>query len=276
MLAEASASTPVVMQGPGWGPSVTYLERTLSPLLSGLDLRHYPVRNTPGGFRVDEVNAQAIDKLAADLESVRAGLGAERLAIVGHSHGALIALGYAIRYPERTAALVLLGPSLVPVGSSPCAAELLERFRGDPLRRDAVAAWEKTPARGGVDLDDRALARWMRATAPLNFYDLDALAAFQLAMRDAPVPSAVALQGVAPEPEAWLRSKLGDVRAPTLVVVGREDFLTPPDAAAEVATGVGGDLVVVDRAGHNPWIERPRAVAGPIRAFLALHAGALS
>jgi pimeloyl-ACP methyl ester carboxylesterase len=109
----------------------------------------------------------------------------------------------------------------------------------------------------------------MRATAPLNFFDLEAMRHFQRALRDIPAPRAQTFARTPAKPEEWIGRGLSSVVAPTLVVVGRFDFVTPIDAAVEVANAIAGTrLVVIDHAGHNPWAERPRAVAQAIRSFL--------
>ena len=262
-------SVRVVVQAPGWGPSGEYLERTLTPLLPGLNPHHYPVRNTPGGEETSAPDSQAAEQLAADLEAERLKLGVDRLAIIGHSHGSVTALAYAVRYPARVAALVLLGPSLVSPSSTPMAAELLRQFSEDPDRRPAMEWLANTPRSVAARGDDRALARWMRATAPLNFFDLNAMREFHGALRDMPAPRAQTLARTPAEPEEWIGRGLSSVVTPTLVVVGRFDFVTPVDAAVEVVNAIAhARLLVVDHAGHNPWAERPQAVARAIRGFL--------
>ncbi|MEP6686907.1 MAG: alpha/beta fold hydrolase [Gemmatimonadales bacterium] len=56
---------------------------------------------------------------------------------------------------------------------------------------------------------------------------------------------------------------------PTLVVVGEEDVLTPPDAARRMAALIpGARLVVIPGAGHVPPLERPSETTAEIREFL--------
>ncbi|HUR95207.1 MAG TPA: alpha/beta fold hydrolase [Gemmatimonadales bacterium] len=56
---------------------------------------------------------------------------------------------------------------------------------------------------------------------------------------------------------------------PTLVIVGEEDALTPPDGARRLAAGIpGARLVVVPGAGHVPPLERPTETTAAILDFL--------
>jgi pimeloyl-ACP methyl ester carboxylesterase len=65
------------------------------------------------------------------------------------------------------------------------------------------------------------------------------------------------------------RPGLAAIRCPTLVLVGADDVLTPPDRAAEIAAGVpGARLVTVPRCGHLAAIERPEAVTAALVELL--------
>jgi pimeloyl-ACP methyl ester carboxylesterase len=65
------------------------------------------------------------------------------------------------------------------------------------------------------------------------------------------------------------RPMLSSIRAPTLVLVGEDDELTPPDRAAEMAQGIpAARLVSVPHCGHLSTLERPREVTGALLAWL--------
>jgi pimeloyl-ACP methyl ester carboxylesterase len=65
------------------------------------------------------------------------------------------------------------------------------------------------------------------------------------------------------------RPFLASIRCPTLVVVGREDALTPPELAREIARGIpGAKLKIVPDCGHLSTLERPDAVNRALRAWL--------
>lgn len=65
------------------------------------------------------------------------------------------------------------------------------------------------------------------------------------------------------------RELLREIDVPTLVIVGAEDALTPPELAQEMADGIpGAELSVIDDCGHLSTIERPEAVNDAIRSFL--------
>jgi proline iminopeptidase len=63
--------------------------------------------------------------------------------------------------------------------------------------------------------------------------------------------------------------RLGEIKVPTLVMAGSDDFLFPPEHQAELAAGMpNARLRIIDRAGHNPHSERPADVMQAIRDFI--------
>jgi pimeloyl-ACP methyl ester carboxylesterase len=65
------------------------------------------------------------------------------------------------------------------------------------------------------------------------------------------------------------RPILGGIRVPTLVVVGREDALTPVEMSREIASGIpGARLEIVPGCGHLSTMEQPEAVNRALRAWL--------
>jgi pimeloyl-ACP methyl ester carboxylesterase len=65
------------------------------------------------------------------------------------------------------------------------------------------------------------------------------------------------------------RPDLPRIACPTLVVVGRQDALTPPDRAEEIAAGIpGARLCVVEDCGHLVTVERPQAATVLMRDWL--------
>jgi pimeloyl-ACP methyl ester carboxylesterase len=66
-----------------------------------------------------------------------------------------------------------------------------------------------------------------------------------------------------------VRDRLAEVRAPTLILSGTEDRLTPPRHAAELARCIpGARHVSLLRTGHDPIHEAPDPVLASVRSFL--------
>ena len=62
---------------------------------------------------------------------------------------------------------------------------------------------------------------------------------------------------------------LGQIRNPTLVMVGALDHTTPPALARELANGIpGAKFLAITGCGHCPQIENPRAFIDAVNDFL--------
>jgi pimeloyl-ACP methyl ester carboxylesterase len=66
------------------------------------------------------------------------------------------------------------------------------------------------------------------------------------------------------------RPLLASIRCPTLVVVGEQDRLIPPDRSQEIAAGIAGSrLVTIPECGHISTLEQPQATTAALVEWLA-------
>ena len=90
----------------------------------------------------------------------------------------------------------------------------------------------------------------------------------QWAMENAADGVIDALEALRTRPDS--RPTLATITCPTLVVVGEEDTLTPPDLSRVIANGVTGvTLVEIPRAGHLANVEQPEAFNAALTKWLA-------
>lgn len=234
---EAGRGRPVVLvhgaggRGAVWTPQLAALGDVAR--LLALDLPGHGATGGPGHQTIGEYADWVLGFLDA------AGLA--RAVVGGHSMGGAIAQTLALAQPDRVAGLLLVGTGarlrVLP--------RILELFREDPP--------------GGVGFV-RTLS-YGSGTAPAQVVEADR------ALRETPpwitLGDYLACDGFD------VLERLGVVRVPTLVVVGREDRLTPPRYAAYLAATIpGARLVEVDGAGHFPQLEQPAAVNAALRAYL--------
>lgn len=74
-----------------------------------------------------------------------------------------------------------------------------------------------------------------------------------------------------------LKEELKLLKLPTLIVWGKEDYITPPFVAEEFHAGIpNSELVFIDRCGHSPPVERPEEFVRVLRDFLRSSAAVAS
>jgi pimeloyl-ACP methyl ester carboxylesterase len=204
----------------------------------------------PGHGRSPGTARTSVEALADWAADLLAALGRERACVAGHSLGSLVALELAMRHPGRVAALALAGVSVpMPVGEAFLAAARDD----DPAAFDMEATWglarlsqlAASPVPGLVL--HGANRRLMGRAAPgVQYADLSACHAY------------------APRPEA-----IRAIAAPTLVVAGRRDVMTPPRAGQALAREIPGARLELLDTGHDMPKEAPGAMARALQAHFA-------
>jgi len=251
--------TPVLLLSGGPGFSPDYL-RPIADKLAG-KYRFILLHQRGTGKSVDGANMQ-LPKLVGDLEALRKELGIEKLILAGHSFGGIMSMMYAREHPERVGALALIdsgGPTLKSVVKFN--ANLESRFSDDEKAaikewtaklqdQHAKAVFEITKAKTPAYFADRAKAKLL-----IDGMNEDS---FRDTVFWAIVPQMMALD---------LRGGLEKVKAPVLVIHGKQD---PLETAEEVhETFAGSRLEVIDDAGHFPWLEQPERFYKVFDGFLA-------
>jgi proline iminopeptidase len=214
--------------------------------------------------------ALGMPEQVADLERIRQLLGEERLTIVGHSFGALMAAAYAAEFPDRVAALVAIAPASLVVMPNP-EGDLFGTIaaRLPPPERAAFDAWRGRlfDFSGHLDRTDSELAELQAGMMP--FYAKAAgLAPSVLSERASPGGfMSIAAYLSLGRSHDW-RPVFARIRAPTLVVHGERD-LQPLAATESFARAIpGSELVTVPGAGHFVFDEAPAELASLLRRFL--------
>ena len=175
-----------------------------------------------------------------------------KFALVGLSMGGYIAFEILRVAPERVAKLALLDTSARP--------DLPEQSE---IRRAQIME-----ARNGhlLDVVDRAFPTWVH---PARRTD-QALRALTVSMANEVGVEGFARQQLANIGRADSRPTLGTIRCPTLVLVGEQDGLTPPERAAEIANAIpAARLVTIPECGHMSAAEQPRKVTEALLELLS-------
>jgi pimeloyl-ACP methyl ester carboxylesterase len=176
-------------------------------------------------------------------------LGLERVDLVGHSFGGMVAAEIAATFPQRVRKLVLI--------------DALGLWRDDaPVGDHVMTTPEKQLALLYNDATKPEVAA--RLALPEDVKERNKLIIHRF--------SAVASTShfMWPIPERGLAKRLRRVKADTLVIWGRQDALVPAVYADEFAARIAGARVrLVDGAGHVPQVEQQDEVSRAVLEFLA-------
>ena len=214
----------------------------------------------------------SIQTAASEVDAVRRALRLGCCHLWGSSYGGALALQAVLQFPTRFRTLMVSsGYASVPQVE----AELARLVRRLP-RRDRVAI-ESAESRGRLNTATyrAAVARFYRAYGsgfPVRPYEV--ALGFQNENRRLQAALFGPKEGLLARSTGtmanWdVRDQLGRIRLPTLVMVGRHDFITPACARA-IHRGIrGSTFEVFENAGHEPAFKERGRFMQVVRDFLA-------
>jgi proline iminopeptidase len=205
----------------------------------------------------------------ADLDAVRRHFGRERVALLGHSYGADLALRYALAHPERVSGLVYVAGTGIDDRDTwrPAYRHNLRANLGADLGR-----WEELGGRERTAAEER---EWCVLQWSADYADRERAVAHAEASAtpwfgvNHACNAALNSETDRSAGTAELRSACAALDVPVLIVHGTRD-IRPSRATDSLArTLPRADRVLLDGAGHLPWVERPGEFRAAVGDFLA-------
>ncbi|WP_432118354.1 4-carboxymuconolactone decarboxylase [Streptomyces sp. bgisy032] len=228
---------PVLILGPSLGTTWHMWDRQIPELVKQWRVFRFDL---PGHGGAPAYPAGSVSDLTTRLLVTLEGLGVQRFGYAGCALGGAVGIELALRHPERLASLALIAAS-PRFGTADEFRQrgVIVRTNGlDPIARTAPERWFT----GGFAAAQPAITEWavqmVRTTDPGCYIAAcEALASFDI------------------------RTELGRIGVPTLVLVGSDDQVTGPAEARTLVAGIpDARLAVVPGASHLVPVEQPAAV----------------
>ncbi len=196
-------------------------------------------RSLPEGFTVRD--------MAEDVSREMDALGIGRASVLGVSQGGMVAQYLALDHPGLVSALVLA----------------VTLSRPNPVTEGCVRRWIALRKKGARELMEDVFAAMYSERYMRRWGWMTPLLAASIKGSDADRFEILARACLSCD----TYSRLGEIKAPTLVIGGGKDAVTTPEASRELAAGIGCELYMYDELGHSAY-EEGRDFNGRVKSFL--------
>ena len=213
--------------------------------------------------------AYLLPDYAADVEALRLHLGLDRPIVMGWSHGGMVAMQFASTYPDSLSKLILFDTSAYFGEFLSDIEGAVREFKDEPWFESSFAALKAEWA--GEYQSDEDMSRLWADEMKFYFKKFDARAeAYHLRTKDLPVR--ITPLKVFNDREAAtmdLRPQIKKIAVPTLVIVGRHDFITNVAMAEEMARHIpNARLDIFEDSGHFALVEEPEKFYRVVKQFV--------
>jgi proline iminopeptidase len=262
LFCDRSGAGPAMLTFHGPGFDHMMLKPWLDRLGDTVELVYYDQRGS-GRSQCSDLSDVTNETWVLDADAVRASLGLNDVVVFGHSYGGCLVQEYALAFPDRVRGLVLC--STMPAFDYPEAMLSNARARATAEEFEAIISGFSAPARD----DDAFRDLWTRIL-PVYFHRPGEGMA-QLVESQQRLSAAASNRAIfACLPGFTTLDRLDGIKAPTLVLAGRDDWVTPPDHGAVRISRLipNARLRIFESSGHFPFIEEQEAFVATVRDWL--------
>jgi len=269
-----AGSGPVILVHPG-GPGIEWSFDRMPQVEAFATVVYIEPIGTGSSGRLPDPRGFTMERYVGDVEGLRAHLGLEKFVLLGHSHGGFVAQSYALAHQDHLRGLILYdtSPTTGPEWQKDVESNL-QWFKDEPWFAQATDAL----ARETSATTDEEITAIFRREFPLYFAEYTARSGefepyrARVTLTVAPgkaTPDSSASSQVGVAPVFEVRDRLATIAVPTLVIVGKKDFVTSEKFGGMIREGIRGSrILLLEHSGHMGHIEEPGPFSGAIRSFL--------
>lgn len=214
-------------------------------------------------------DAYLLPDYASDVQALRLHLSIDKPILMGWSHGGMVAMQYASTYPDALSKLILIDTSAYFGEFLSDIEGAVQEFKDETWFERSFAALKAEWA-GEYQTDEDMVRLWAEE---MKFYfkKFDERAeAYHERTKDLPVRiTPLKTFNDREAPTLDLRPQLHKISVPTLILVGRHDFITNVAMAEEMLKHIpSARLVIFEDSGHYALVEEPGTFYQVIKEFV--------
>jgi proline iminopeptidase len=256
---------PIVMVHDGPGFNYLYFLPQFKELAKHYMLIFYDQRASGKSSADVDSNSITMDNFVKDLEGIRKLFGLKKMNLFGHSWGGLIAMNYAIKYPQNLRALILSN-------TTPAKASLRNKIyyilSSRSTKEEGNELRKITSSNGYKEKDPKVMENFYKLLFAPAFYNKKYVDSLNIIL---PPDNEKKnnLLSLLPLFDYDINFQLQFVKCPTLIITGDYDIM-PPEANEEIHKDIkSSKLVTLKHCGHFPFVEDKKEYFAVLENFLA-------
>lgn len=257
---------PILVIHGGPGLNHNYLYANLKPLSKNYQLIFYDQRACGQSSTKVDTASITLDNFIEDIEGLRKAFGLKKLILMAHSWGGILAMKYAIKYPDKVKALILVDAT---AASSKLNAQANQILAGRFTVEDSIERANIIKTHGFQKREPEAIEKLMKIGFKHEFYDTTFIDSLHLSLNKNFAETNRLLQYLAKDLTSYdLHPELQKIKSPTLLIYGDDDPLLELAGKNIHQSIVGSELEIIAHSGHFPFIEKPDAFNDLVNSFI--------
>lgn len=268
---------PIMIVGHPNSGKIGY-ELSLKPLEAHFTMVYYEPRGTGSSDAPANITGYQQDAIVAEMDNLRALLHIDKVWLFGHSDQSVIALIYALKHPEHVEGIIISGTSLIGTQQEMTARRKdaeAARSRDSEWFKEVLNDWDYMIAHktqynaAGKDISFAPLKWWCYNESTAQQV-IPIAKEISKAGRRKPVDgvyyttSPQEMQKYIAYQEDYFK-----INTPVLIINGKYDTNNQPQYAEALHKQLTqSQLILIDKAGHFPWVENPEQTFSSINNWL--------
>lgn len=258
---------PIVILHGGPGLEHTYFLPQFEQLAKHHKLIFYDQRASGKSTGVVDSTTLIAEQFVEDLEALRKALKLEKMNLLGHSWGGLLAMEYAITYPQRVKSLILANSVGV---DSEWLVPYIQTRTERTTHEDSLAFARITASKEFAQKEPKAIEEFARTIFRTYFYRRSFADSLTLTFTQQTASNVLDIFGIFLKQfqQYNIRPALSSLSCPTLIISCDYDVVLPKYAEEIHRLIPRSVFVIFKNCGHFPYIEKPDEFFSTVTDFL--------
>jgi len=259
---------PIVILHGGPGLNHTYLLPQMAKLADDFKLIFFDQRACGASSGDVDPSSMTLENFVKDVEGIRSAFNLNKMNLIGHSWGGLLALFYAIQYPDNLKSLILMNPA---AATSEFWKTLVAKINSKRTPTDSLALAQLSASEGFKNMKPDALQKYFKISYRAFFYNQSLGDSLNLKVNEKTAMNIFSVNSLLHKNTLSnydIHDKLSIINCPSLIIHGDSDPIQLEYIKRINESIRNSHFVLLEKCGHFPYIESKEKLFNVIKDFL--------